>query len=317
MSATRKSTKTSPMQVSPILGAARATIGEASGSLVSAASEFSHSFEVDVALVSPDPDQPRRHVDPEALAALAATLACEGQLQPILLRPDPMTRGRWIIVAGERRWRAAKLNGWTKLLAIVHRGDPEIASLLENLQRVDLSPLEEARGINRLLSEKGWTQEQAAAALGKGTSDISGTLRIMRLPASVLDDLLAADPPPAKNVLIELARIEAPAVLARLAAQARAGRLTIKAVRDARDREAAGKAAPPGEPQRPAIPPAKPSTGRSGWPAVLRAAQMLTAMAATEHAVSAEEAQVLRALRTAIDATLRRHALDEGVAGAA
>jgi ParB family chromosome partitioning protein len=307
VSAARKSGKLCLTKASPILGAARATIGEASGSLVSAASEFSHSFEVDVALVSPDPEQPRRYVDPEALGTLASTLARDGQLQPVLLRPDPRTRGHWIIVAGERRWRAAKLNGWTKLLAIVHHGDPEIASLLENLQRVDLSPLEEARGINRLLTEKGWTQEQAAVALGKGTSDISGTLRIMRLPASVLDDLLAADPPPAKNVLIELARIEAPAALARLAARAREGRLTIKAVRDAREKELAA----PGEWPRGTTPPAKPardpSEGRAGWPVVVRAAQTVAAMATEKRAVSAEEAQVLRTLRAAIDAALHRY----------
>ena len=278
-------------KASPILGAASTTIGEASVSLVSSSSEFSHSFEVDMSLVAPDPTQPRRHFDPDALAALAATLQADGQLQPVLLRPDPDARGRWIIVAGERRWRAAKLNGWTKLLAINHPGDPEVASLLENLQRVDLSPIEEARGIERLLTEKGWTQEQAARALGRATSDISGTLRILRLPEAVLTQVLTSEHAPSKNVLIELARIEDSAALARLATLAREGGLTVKAIRAAR-----GAASDHGEAEAPA--------GRPGWDAVVRAVRVLARMAARGETPSEAESQTLQALKDAVEATL-------------
>jgi ParB family chromosome partitioning protein len=221
-------------KLSPVLGAASAMIGEASLSLVSAGSAFSHSFEVEIDRVRPDPAQARRDLDPDALASLAATLREEGQLQPILLRPDASAPGHWIIVAGERRWRAARMNGWKLVLAIVHHGDAEVAALIENLQRVDLAPLEEARGIERLLRGKGWTQEQAARALGKGISDISGTLRILRLPEPLLTELLTSELPPAKNVLIELARVDDAASLARLAALARTGGLTVKAIRAAR-----------------------------------------------------------------------------------
>jgi ParB family chromosome partitioning protein len=285
---------------SPILGAAGATIGEASISLVSAASEFSHSFEVEIDRVRPDPDQPRRHFDAAALAALGETLRSDGQLQPVLLRPDPQARGGWILVAGERRWRAAKLIGWTKLLAISHPGDPEIASLLENLQRVDLTPIEEARGINRLLTEKGWTQEQAARALGRATSDISGTLRILSLPEALLAQILTSEHPPAKNVLIELARIDDPAALARLAMLAREGGLTVKAIRAARG-EARAAGAERGDA---ATGPVHAEAPREG--VLIRALRLVAAMAAGDRGISQADAELLRSLHEATEVALRR-----------
>jgi len=152
---------------SPILGAVTTMIGEASGTLVTNGSRFRHSFEVDVAAIQPDPAQARKRFDDNDIAALAATMAEQGQLQPILLRRDPASRKSWIIVAGERRWRAAQRNGWATLLAMEHDGDSDVAALIENLQRVDLSPVEEARGLRRLLTIKGWSQDRAADALGK------------------------------------------------------------------------------------------------------------------------------------------------------
>ncbi|HYE52763.1 MAG TPA: ParB/RepB/Spo0J family partition protein [Azospirillaceae bacterium] len=220
---------------SPILGAASAMIGDASDSLVTRESRFRHTFEAAVARIRPDPGQARKHFDPADLAALAATMKERGQLQPVLVRRDPEARGGWILVAGERRWRAAALNGWTELLAIEHDGDPEVAALLENLQRVDLSALEEARGLRRLIEGKGWSQAQAADALGKAKSEVSATLRILTLPAPVLDRLAegALDLP--RNVLVELARIEDAATLDRLLRLAEEGRLNVRAIRAARD----------------------------------------------------------------------------------
>src|SRR3954462_10395942 len=119
---------------SPILGAASAMIDQASERLVTKSSRFHHSFEADVNAIEPDPAQPRKVFSDSDIASLAATMQERGQLQPILLRLNGPSRKRWIIVAGERRWRAAKLNGWPTILAIEHHGDPEIATLLENLQ---------------------------------------------------------------------------------------------------------------------------------------------------------------------------------------
>jgi ParB family chromosome partitioning protein len=233
---------------SPILGAAAAAIGEASAVLVPRDSRFRHSFEAAVTQIVPDPDQARKRFDQEEIAKLAATMAEQGQLQPILLRRDPTGTARWMIVAGERRWRAAQANGWTSILAIEHDGDPEVASLIENLQRVDLNPVEEARGLQRLIGEKGWSQTEAARTLGKSKGAISGLLRILTLPDDLLEAVLTSELVIPKNVLIELARIEEPATRARLVALAQVGALTIRVLRDAMTRKnGSGDGRPPAE----------------------------------------------------------------------
>lgn len=224
------------VQPSPVLGTALAMIDEASETLVTRGSRFRHTFEVALDAVRPDPAQARKVFDEAEIRSLAATLAEHGQLQPVLLRKDTETRGRWILVAGERRWRAALSLGWTALLAIEHDGDPEVASLLENLQRVDLTPVEEARGIERLIQDKGWRQEEAAAALGRSEPEISAVLRILTLPEPVLDAVLTSELKLAKNALVELARIKDPATLDRLVAAARHDGLTIRAIRAAAGR---------------------------------------------------------------------------------
>ena len=279
---------------SPILGAAGSSIEHASHALVSSSSEFSHSFEVDVENVTPDPDQPRRTFDEAAIASLAETLQNQGQLQPILVRHSADDKAKWVIVAGERRWRAAKLIGWSKLLAIAYEGDAEVAMLLENLQRVDLSPLEEANGIRRLVTEKGWTQEQAAHALGKSKADLSGTLRILTIPSEILSEVLTSEHPPAKNVLIELSRLTDRSALIRLAGMARAGTLTVKAVRGARIQPSAADDPRPVN-ERP-----------SGWSVVIKASEVVARLSTSRSAIGDWEAEVLRKLRDAIDATLSR-----------
>lgn len=220
---------------SPILGAASAMIDQASETLVTKASRFSHSFEADMDTIEPDPAQPRKVFLEADIASLAATMEERGQLQPILLRPYRSTKGRWLIVAGERRWRAAKLNGWPTILAIEHDGDPEVASLLENLQRIDLTPVEEARGLQRLIEGKGWTQDQAAVALGKSKSEVSGVLRILTLPDDLLDAVLTSELAVPKHALVELARVEAPDVREHLIGLARLGQLTVRTIRSVRD----------------------------------------------------------------------------------
>lgn len=220
-------------------------IGEASDTLVTDGGRFRHSFEVALDMVAPDPGQPRKLFDPAEIAALAATMAEQGQLQPILVRRDPAARGRWILIAGERRWRAALHNAWPAILAIEHAGDPEVAALVENLQRVDLSPLEEARGLQRLITGKGWSQDDAAARLGKHKSDISATLRILSLPQDMLDAVVTSQPGPPKSVLVELARIEDPQALRHLGRLLRAGTLTVRAVREARSMQPVPPALPP------------------------------------------------------------------------
>jgi ParB family chromosome partitioning protein len=214
-----------------------AAIEEAGETLVTKDSRFRHTFEAPVDRIRPDPDQSRKVFSETEIVALAATMAEQGQLQPVLIRRDPDRRGSYILVAGERRWRAANLNGWKSILAIEHHGDPEVAALVENLQRVDLTPVEEARGLRRLIEGKSWTQAHAAEALGKTKGEISATLRILTLPDALLEEVLTSELDIPRNALVELARIEDPLLREDLICIARAGGLTIRAVRAARQCE--------------------------------------------------------------------------------
>lgn len=278
---------------SPILGAVAATIARESRALVTD-SGFRHTFEAAVASVEADPDQPRRAFDAAGLRQLAATMEEQGQLQPILVRRHPSQRGHWVIIAGERRWRAAQSLGWRSILAMEHDGDPEVAALLENLQRVDLTVIEEARGIRRLLDSKGWTQSQAADALGRSKGDLSAVLGVMSLPAGFLNEVLTSELDVPRNVLVELARVKDGAELARMIALARAGRLTVRELRQERD--GAGSARP-----------------RSAGPAVRFSATVLDRLALrlseirrAGKPVSAEDRTRLERLRAEIDALLTR-----------
>jgi len=220
---------------SPLMGAAKAMLDGVSDAIVRENSRFQHSIEVPLDRIRPDPDQPRKVFDDEETAALARTMADQGQLQAILVRRDPDARGFWLIVAGERRWRAAQVNGWGSILAVEHAGDAEIATLVENLQRLDLSVVEEARGLQRLISGKGWSQRQVAQMLGKTDAEISSTLRVLTLPESLLEELLATKKLSlSRYVLAELARLEPGPARDRLVMAARAGQLTQRMVRIAR-----------------------------------------------------------------------------------
>ena len=200
-------------------------------SFLTAESQFQHTFEVEVDSLERDPCQPRERFCEEEIANLAMTMAEHGQLQPVLVRRNLDQRDRWIIVAGERRWRAAKANGWKKMLAIEHRGDHEIAMLVENLQRVDLSPVEEARGLQRLIADKGLSQVEAGALVGKHQSNVSATLGVLTLPDDFLNGYVNSHFQVARGALIELARLEPGPVQDRLIALARAGESTIPMIR--------------------------------------------------------------------------------------
>lgn len=207
-----------------------------SDAIVREDSRFRHSMEIGIDRVQPDPEQPRKTFDELEITMLARTMAEQGQLQPILVRRDAGNRGHWLIVAGERRWRAAMVNGWPTILAIEHTGDAEVATLVENLQRVDLAVVEEARGLQRLINGKGWSQTQAAQALGKSESEVSSTLRILSLPESLLDSLLATkNSASSRYVLAELARVEDGPTRDRLIRAAKDGILTQRMIRASRE----------------------------------------------------------------------------------
>ena len=136
--------------------------------------------------IEPNKNQPRQIFDDDALSELADSIREHGVLQPLIVRP--MLDGSYQLVAGERRWRASRLAGLTEVPVIVRAlTDSEVAiiALIENLQREDLNPIEEAEGISRLIQEHGFTQEQAADKLGKSRSALTNTLRLMKLPEKV------------------------------------------------------------------------------------------------------------------------------------
>ena len=141
-----------------------------------------------VELMRPSPYQPRKHFDDEAFAALVESVRDKGVLQPLLVRKDPKDEKRYEIVAGERRWRAAQQARLHEVPVVVRelsdRDTLEVA-LVENLQREDLTPLEEAEAYRRLMEEFGHTQEVLAKAVGKSRSHVANMMRLLGLPKPV------------------------------------------------------------------------------------------------------------------------------------
>ena len=140
-----------------------------------------------ISLIDPKRDQPRKYFDKEALEELAASIAEHGLLQPILVRE--YGEGRYQIIAGERRFRASKLAGLTEIPALVVEKDDATAAqlaLIENIQREDLNPLEEAMAYKALAEEYHMTQEELSQKIGKSRSAIANTIRLLDLPDEIL-----------------------------------------------------------------------------------------------------------------------------------
>jgi ParB family chromosome partitioning protein len=144
--------------------------------------------EIPVDKVRPNPDQPRRHFNEAELEELAQSIREKGVLQPILVRPG-MFAGEYQIVAGERRWRAAQRTGVRTIPAVIRSlSDAEVLeiAIVENVQRADLSPLEEAEGYKALIDRFGRTQAQVAETVGKSRVHVTNALRLLQLPEPVL-----------------------------------------------------------------------------------------------------------------------------------
>ena len=148
-----------------------------------------------ISQIEPRSDQPRKSFDNEALSALADSIAAHGVLQPILVT-DADEAGIYTIIAGERRWRASKLAGLTEMPAIIVDGDElKVAevSLIENIQRENLNPLEEALAYRALIENFGLTQEALSGKIGKSRPAIANALRLLELPEDVLEMLSSGD----------------------------------------------------------------------------------------------------------------------------
>jgi ParB family transcriptional regulator, chromosome partitioning protein len=135
--------------------------------------------------IDPNPEQPRQHIDPARLSELARSMVEQGVVQPLVVR---RVGSRYQIIAGERRWRAAREAGLAKVPVVVRQaGDRELLeiALVENIQREDLNPIEEAGAYRRLITELGYSQEQVAARVGKDRSTVANLLRLLRLPREI------------------------------------------------------------------------------------------------------------------------------------
>ena len=143
---------------------------------------------VPIELVSPNPDQPRRSFDQELLDDLANSVREKGIIQPLIVRAKPGKDGEYEIVAGERRWRAAQIAKLHEIPVLVREfDDTEVleVAIIENIQRADLNPVEEAAGFSQLMEKFGHTQEKLAEVLGKSRSHIANSVRLLQLPGEI------------------------------------------------------------------------------------------------------------------------------------
>ncbi len=177
---------------------AETTLGRGLGALLPAGSkdlppgeEEAPFFSCHVDRIIPNPDQPRREMDPAGLRELADSIREQGVLQPLLVRR--LRDGTLQIIAGERRWRAAKMAGVHEVPVVVREvnddADQLELALVENIQRQDLDPIEEALSYQRLIDLRGLTQEEVAAKVGKDRSTVANALRLLSLPAEIRNDI--------------------------------------------------------------------------------------------------------------------------------
>lgn len=178
--------------------------------------------------IEPNPAQPRQHVDPTALQELAASIERHGLIQPITVQRQA-DGDHYLLVAGERRYRAHALLGREEILAIVTSGAADEIALIENIQREGLHPLEEAAAFARLMEAHGWTQEQLAETVGKARPTVTNTLKLNGLVPSVKEAARGRSDV-SKSLLFEIARHDEPKDQERLWARLQGGG-TVRAAR--------------------------------------------------------------------------------------
>ncbi|MFY8092768.1 MAG: ParB/RepB/Spo0J family partition protein [Niveispirillum sp.] len=268
------------------------------GSLISR--EFPRLIEVEHVKVQPRADQPRRHFDEDALRQLADSIDKQGLLQPILVRALADRRGEYEIVAGERRWRAHGLLGRATIHAIVTTGEADEIALVENLQRVDLSPLEEAAGIQALIDRHAYTQEAAAGALGWSRTQVNRVLKLLTLPEAVRAECATLHL--SRNAMVELALAAGEGEREHLLSLLRRG-ASVKALREARAAGAGqGGPTPTQEPEPDTAP-----TPKALSSAVARLEPLLTRFAADPQPLSKAQRAQLERLRDGLARILSSH----------
>ena len=182
---------------------------------------------IPIELVNPDPNQPRQYFDETALKELSDSIKQKGVLQPVIVRIDENSK-IWL-VAGERRYRAAKMAGINAIPAMITTGNPAEIALIENLQRENLKPIEEAEALGRMVRDYNYTQEQLAQVIGKAQSTISETLSLNKLPDEIKEEYRRADIP--RRLLVEVCKQKTPEAMIALLNQIKEGQLRSDDVR--------------------------------------------------------------------------------------
>ena len=177
-----------------------------------------------------DPNQPRKYFDEHALEELAASIERHGLLQPITVRRNPRKRGGYVIVAGERRFRAFQSLGREVIPAVVTSGNPEEISLIENLQRENLSPIEEAEALEHLKNKYKYTQEELGRSIGKAHNTVAAVLKLNDLPRKIKKELPTSEVA-SRSLLIELATIRDRKEQLKFWSEAKEKGLTVRDIR--------------------------------------------------------------------------------------
>ena len=192
-----------------------------------------------LSLIDPDPNQPRRALGD--LTDLALSIRQQGLLNPIIV--EPAAGGRFRILAGERRFAACRSLGWESVTCLVRTVEEQsrlALQLIENMHRKDLSPLEEAQGLRRLMEEFGLSQRDLAQRIGRSTGSVNQILRILDLDPDLLNAVQTSEPV-SKSVLLEIAKQTDPARQGELLEQAKAGQLTVREARAKKPRSSVPK----------------------------------------------------------------------------
>ena len=188
-------------------------------------------FEIELEHILPNPNQLRKSFDEGSLKELADSIETHGLIQPITVKKAD--DGRYLLVAGERRFRAHQHLGRTHIYAVITSGNPDEIALIENIQREDLSPLEEAEALAKMMERHGYKQEELARIVGKARNTINAILRLNTLPEEIKKECPTSDIV-SKSVLLEIAREESREKQLALWEQMKQRRFTVKIARQAK-----------------------------------------------------------------------------------
>ena len=191
--------------------------------------------DIDITHIQPNPDQPRKTFDEQSLRELADSIQQHGLLQPITVIRKADDQDRYILVAGERRFRAHQLLGKSKVLGIVlTSGNIDELAIIENLQREDLNPIEEAEALAKLMDRYQYTQEALGKVVGKAQATVSNILNLNKLPGKIKQEYSTSNNKVSKSLLMEIARHENPSEQLKLWEAVKSGSTTVRAAREAK-----------------------------------------------------------------------------------